>query len=155
MPRAAAKITLMCASAQLPCPAGLPPTHPPPPRWAVDVAEIPMSQRWPERLWIVRHGESQGNVARDAAQAAQSTHIDVGGRDVDVPLSQLGEAQSRALGHWFARMPSAERPEVIFCSPYLRAGRRRRWSANTAASRPAPPSWTSACAKRSSACSTA
>jgi broad specificity phosphatase PhoE len=80
-----------------------------------------MSQRWPERLWIVRHGESQGNVARDAAQAAQSTHIDVGGRDVDVPLSQLGEAQSRALGHWFARMPSAERPEVIFCSPYLRA----------------------------------
>jgi len=80
-----------------------------------------MSQRWPERLWIVRHGESQGNVAREAAQAARATHIEVTGRDVDVPLSQLGEAQSSALGRWFANMPEAERPEVIFCSPYLRA----------------------------------
>jgi broad specificity phosphatase PhoE len=80
-----------------------------------------MSQRWPERLWIVRHGESQGNVARDAAQAARATHIETGGRDVDVPLSQLGERQSCALGRWFADLPEAERPEVIFCSPYLRA----------------------------------
>jgi len=23
-----------------------------------------MQQRWPESLWIVRHGESSGNVAR-------------------------------------------------------------------------------------------
>ena len=30
-----------------------------------------MQQRWPDRLWIVRHGESAGNVARDAAQAAE------------------------------------------------------------------------------------
>lgn len=80
-----------------------------------------MSQRWPQRLWIVRHGESQGNVARDAAQAARATHIDVEVRDVDVPLSQLGERQSEALGRWFADLPEAERPEVIFCSPYLRA----------------------------------
>ena len=29
-----------------------------------------MQQRWPERLWIVRHGESAGNVAREAADAA-------------------------------------------------------------------------------------
>jgi phosphohistidine phosphatase SixA len=86
-----------------------------------------MSQRWPERLWIVRHGESQGNVARDAAQAARATHIETGGRDVDVPLSQLGQRQSQALGRWFADLPEAERPEVIFCSPYLRArpGRHR------------------------------
>jgi len=26
-----------------------------------------MRQRWPGRLWIVRHGESAGNIARDAA----------------------------------------------------------------------------------------
>ena len=41
-----------------------------------------MAQHWPERLWIIRHGESQGNVARDAAQAARSTHIETGGREV-------------------------------------------------------------------------
>ncbi|MFL5607470.1 MAG: histidine phosphatase family protein, partial [Gemmatimonadaceae bacterium] len=29
-----------------------------------------MPQRWPDRLWIVRHGESAGNVARDAAMTA-------------------------------------------------------------------------------------
>ena len=27
-------------------------------------------QNWPERLWLVRHGQSQGNVARDAAHEA-------------------------------------------------------------------------------------
>ena len=26
-----------------------------------------MRQNWPERLWLVQHGQSQGNVARDAA----------------------------------------------------------------------------------------
>lgn len=80
-----------------------------------------MAQDWPDRLWIVRHGESQGNVARDAAHAARSTHIETGGRDVDVPLSQLGEEQSRALGRWFSTMPLSERPEIVLCSPYLRA----------------------------------
>lgn len=77
--------------------------------------------RWPERLWIVRHGESAGNVARDAAHAAGRDRIDIAERDVDVPLSQLGEQQADALGLWFARMPEDERPEVALASPYLRA----------------------------------
>src|SRR4051794_3320262 len=58
---------------------------------AVKVPKVKMQQRWPERLWIVRHGESAGNVARDAAQAAGLARIAVEGRDVDVPLSPLGE----------------------------------------------------------------
>jgi broad specificity phosphatase PhoE len=79
-------------------------------------------QHWPQRLWIVRHGESSGNVARDAASAARQTHIDTGAaRDVDVTLSALGERQSGALGRWFAAMPPGDRPEVVFASPYLRA----------------------------------
>ncbi|MGG5820440.1 histidine phosphatase family protein [Falsiroseomonas sp. HW251] len=79
-------------------------------------------QHWPGRLWIVRHGESSGNVARDAAQAARLTHIDTGAaRDVDVPLSDLGVRQSRALGRWFGAMPAEIRPEVVFASPYRRA----------------------------------
>jgi probable phosphoglycerate mutase len=80
-----------------------------------------MRSRWPERLWIVRHGESAGNVARDQAHAAGLSRIDIADRDVDVPLSALGEAQSMALGRWFARMPAAERPEVVLASPYARA----------------------------------
>ncbi len=82
-----------------------------------------MNQNWPQKLWIVRHGESAGNVARDAAHAAGSADIDIGGRDVDVPLSALGEQQSQALGRWFAAMPANERPEIVLISPYLRARR--------------------------------
>lgn len=77
--------------------------------------------RWPSRLWIVRHGESAGNVARDAAHAAGQGDIAIKTRDVDVPLSQLGEQQSKALGRWFAAMPVNERPEIVLTSPYLRA----------------------------------
>jgi broad specificity phosphatase PhoE len=78
-------------------------------------------KRWPERLWIVRHGESAGNVARDAAHAAGLAMIDISGRDADVALSPLGEAQADALGRWFAAMPSDARPNVLLVSPYRRA----------------------------------
>ena len=57
-----------------------------------------MRQNWPERLWLVRHGQSQGNVARDAADEAGAHEIDIDIRDVDVPLSALGEEQARAAG---------------------------------------------------------
>jgi probable phosphoglycerate mutase len=80
-----------------------------------------MAQRWPNRLWVVRHGESSGNVARDAAHTAGLPRIDTDGRDVDVRLSQVGEEQSRALGRWFAQMPAEERPDVVLTSPYVRA----------------------------------
>jgi probable phosphoglycerate mutase len=80
-----------------------------------------MRQRWPEKLWIVRHGQSAGNVARDAADAAGLSVIDIPMRDVDVPLSPLGEQQARALGHWFAALPESQRPEIVLSSPYVRA----------------------------------
>jgi len=80
-----------------------------------------MQQDWPKTLWIVRHGQSAGNVARDSAEAAGLHTIDIAERDIDVPLSRLGEQQARALGHWFGELPPARRPEVVLCSPYLRA----------------------------------
>ena len=80
-----------------------------------------MRQRWPEKLWIVRHGQSAGNVARDAADAAGLPMIDLELRDVDVPLSELGARQADALGRWFAALPEAERPEIVLASPYVRA----------------------------------
>ena len=80
-----------------------------------------MQQRWPGHLWIVRHGESAGNVARDAAMTAGLPRIDLDIRDVDVPLSPLGERQADALGRWFAAMPPDQQPEAVLVSPYLRA----------------------------------
>jgi probable phosphoglycerate mutase len=79
------------------------------------------TQIWPELLYIVRHGESAGNVARDVAVRAGHPMIDLAVRDVDVPLSELGEQQSRALGAWFAALPADDKPNVILTSPYLRA----------------------------------
>ena len=78
-------------------------------------------QKWPQRVWIVRHGQSAGNVARDSAEAAGLALIDIAVRDVDVPLSPLGEQQARALGRWFAEMPETQRPTVVLASPYVRA----------------------------------
>jgi broad specificity phosphatase PhoE len=78
-------------------------------------------QNWPERLWIVRHGQSQGNVARDAADESGAHEIDIALRDVDVPLSKLGAEQAQAAGRWFAALPREERPELILSSPYVRA----------------------------------
>ena len=81
----------------------------------------PPEQTWPTLLWLVRHGESAGNVARDAAEASGLPVIELAMRDVDVPLSPVGERQSRALGRWFREKPEKERPTVVFTSPYLRA----------------------------------
>ena len=79
------------------------------------------ASRLPSRLWIVRHGESAGNVARDAAHASGADRITLSARDVDIPLSARGETQARALGAWFARADAEERPEVLLASPYVRA----------------------------------
>ncbi|HEX2547459.1 MAG TPA: histidine phosphatase family protein [Ramlibacter sp.] len=78
-------------------------------------------QQWPQTLWIARHGQSAGNVARDAAEAAQQHLIDVQFRDIDTPLSDLGMEQSMALGRWFGELPAQGRPQVVLCSPYVRA----------------------------------
>ena len=80
-------------------------------------------QKWPDCLWIVRHGESAGNVARRMAYEAGLAKIAIEMRDVDVPLSELGERQARALGHWFGRLPPEQRPTVVLTSPYVRAVR--------------------------------
>ena len=78
-------------------------------------------QHWPDVLWLVRHGESAGNVARDAAENAGLPLIDIATRDADTPLSNLGEEQAAALGRWYAAMPPEERPNVVLVSPYVRA----------------------------------
>ena len=84
---------------------------------------VSQEQKWPDMLWIIRHGESAGNVALREALAAGLPVIDLSTRDMDVPLSARGEEQAQALGQWFGQLPSSERPTVILTSPYLRARR--------------------------------
>lgn len=76
---------------------------------------------WPDRLWIVRHGQSAGNVARREAESAAAHLIDLQTRDADTPLSDLGHAQSAALARWFAAMPADERPTTLMSSPFVRS----------------------------------
>lgn len=72
-------------------------------------------------ILMVRHGESLGNVAAARAHAAGSHEIDVPARDPDVLLSDLGREQSSAVGRALTALPPGERPEVVVCSPYVRA----------------------------------
>lgn len=87
---------------------------------------------WPATIWVVRHGESAGNVALAAAEAAGHPTIAIAARDADVPLSDTGEHQASALGRWFAQMPKERRPTAILSSPYLRAQRTAEIVAETA-----------------------
>ncbi len=86
----------------------------------------------PRHLWIVRHGQSAGNVALEVAEAGGHHFIDVSPRDADVPLSPLGERQAAALGRWFAARDADERPTVLRSSPYRRAADTMRILADAA-----------------------
>ncbi|WP_144711401.1 histidine phosphatase family protein [Curtobacterium pusillum] len=74
-----------------------------------------------KEIWLVRHGESEANVAAARAEAAGDDVIDAGHRDADVPLSPLGEDQSRALGNELASRGVDDVPVALWVSPYLRA----------------------------------
>ena len=89
-------------------------------------------QKWPDEILIVRHGQSAGNVARDAAIADGRPVIDLASRDMDVPLSELGERQAAALGRWFAALPPERLPTVVLTSTYLRARDTARIALETA-----------------------
>jgi broad specificity phosphatase PhoE len=72
------------------------------------------------QLLLVRHGESQGNVAATLAHDAGEHVIPVPARDADVELSDTGREQALALGRLLAGFP-AESRAVVWSSPYLRA----------------------------------
>jgi probable phosphoglycerate mutase len=74
---------------------------------------------WPSELFIIRHAQSAGNVARERALASGAHFIELAMRDCDVPLSELGERQAAALGRWCAR--HLEPIDAVVSSPYVRA----------------------------------
>lgn len=77
----------------------------------------------PSRLMLVRHAESQGNVADQTAQREGKDRLTLSHRDADMPLSDTGRRQAAALGRAWARLPEQQRPTVVLTSPYERAER--------------------------------
>jgi broad specificity phosphatase PhoE len=73
------------------------------------------------KLYILRHGQSAGNVARDRAEAEGDEMIALEHRDADVPLSDLGIRQAEAAATWLSTRPAEDRPNVILSSPFVRA----------------------------------
>ncbi|WP_285135550.1 histidine phosphatase family protein [Microbacterium sp. lyk4-40-TSB-66] len=71
------------------------------------------------RLWLIRHGESEGNVAASEAERAGSPVIALDIRDADVELSTTGREQADALGTWLRSVASGV--DEYWVSPYRRA----------------------------------
>jgi ribonuclease H / adenosylcobalamin/alpha-ribazole phosphatase len=76
-----------------------------------------MPSGWPQTLWLVRHGQSEANVASQSAEASGALEVPLAFRDMDYPLSGLGREQAAALGKRFA---GETKPEIILASPYVR-----------------------------------
>ncbi len=74
-------------------------------------------------LWLVRHAESEGNLADDKARQAHAERLELTHRDADVPLSATGREQAAALGRAWRGMGEEQRPTRVLCSPYERAMR--------------------------------
>lgn len=72
-------------------------------------------------LILVRHGQSEGNLAAESAQRDRLEQIAVPARDPDVELSALGREQAAAVGRWLSGLPEDERPNTVWTSPYRRA----------------------------------
>ena len=68
-----------------------------------------MNTSWPGRLWIVRHGESAGNFARDAAESGGLAHRSGLARHRRSVVGLWGPAiQASAVGS--PRLPRDDRP---------------------------------------------
>lgn len=75
----------------------------------------------PVALTAVRHGQSTGNAAFAAAEAAGALDAGVSCRDADLSLTSLGRAQAVALARRLASHTESGLPQSLWVSPYLRA----------------------------------
>jgi broad specificity phosphatase PhoE len=82
-----------------------------------------MIEKWPEELLLVRHGQSEANVRKEAAKAHGLEPSWTGVlRDQDSPLTALGRQQALAVGEELSRRyHRLIKPlDYIICSPYVR-----------------------------------
>lgn len=78
-------------------------------------------QKWPNNLYLIRHGQSKRNVMKAAAKAAgKNPDYSEGIRDQNTPLTPRGRMQALTIGvELMSRCPEFL-PDTIFVSPYLR-----------------------------------
>ncbi|HUD73313.1 MAG TPA: histidine phosphatase family protein [Dongiaceae bacterium] len=76
--------------------------------------------KWPARLVVMRHAESEANYHRQYLEKIDSplTHLQLNDRDVDVPLTAFGKRQADEVGQALAK---GHPPfDVAYVSPYRR-----------------------------------
>jgi broad specificity phosphatase PhoE len=76
-----------------------------------------IEQKWPSHLVIVRHGESERNIAKDIAKSKGAHSYGSSLRDMDTLLTKEGNRQARATGEYLAKEYNFD---LIFSSPYQR-----------------------------------
>jgi broad specificity phosphatase PhoE len=76
---------------------------------------------WPAAVDLVRHGESEGNLADQRAHDLGAPRLELTHRDADVELSPTGLDQAAALGEWLSLRDPNLQPTVVMSSPYARA----------------------------------
>lgn len=72
-------------------------------------------------LTLVRHGESEANIAAAEAERTGADRLVLPARDPDVELSGTGRDQARAVGAYLAALDVDTRPQAIWVSTYRRA----------------------------------
>lgn len=81
----------------------------------------------PLDLFLVRHGQSEGNVALEAAKSGDlslMTDAYLARSAADYRLTDLGRSQAEAAGAWvrdWMASEAVERFDRLYCSPYVRA----------------------------------
>ncbi|MFC0554322.1 histidine phosphatase family protein [Planotetraspora thailandica] len=70
-------------------------------------------------LRAVRHGQSTANAAWDVAVAGGA--VAMPRDDMQITLTDLGRRQATAVGRWLSALDDGEVPDMVWCSPYLRA----------------------------------
>jgi broad specificity phosphatase PhoE len=76
-----------------------------------------MEQKWPSHIVIVRHGESERNVAKEIAKSKGEHSFGSGLRDMDTPLTEKGKSDAAATGQHLAK---AYKFDAVITSPYRR-----------------------------------
>src|SRR5260221_9200631 len=76
-----------------------------------------MEQKWPSHLVIVRHGESERNVAKEIAKSKGEHSFGSGLRDMDTPLTDKGKSHAAATGRHLAK---TYKFDAVIASPYRR-----------------------------------
>ena len=92
----------------------------------MSLSRLLVARTGPTRLVLVRHGESEANVADRDARARGAERLDLDVRDADIDLSDNGRRQADAVGRWLADADRSLRPDLVVSSPYRRAAETAR-----------------------------